>query len=66
VLKSGTPFPTFPGIKNYVLSRTLKESPDKNIELIRKDAVEFIRKFVRMEQPRSLKVSLSTEPSLIV
>ena len=44
VLKSGTPFPTFPGIKNYVLSRTLKESPDKNIELIRKDAVEFIRK----------------------
>src|SRR6266404_7926897 len=44
VLKSGAPFPTFPGIKNYVLSRTLKESPDKNIELIRKDAVEFIRK----------------------
>jgi dihydrofolate reductase len=44
VLKSGTPFPTFPGIKNYVLSRTLMESPDKNIELIRKDAVEFIRK----------------------
>jgi dihydrofolate reductase len=43
VLKSGKPFPTFPGIKNYVLSRTLKESPDKNIELIRKDAVEFIR-----------------------
>ena len=44
VLKSGTPFPTFPGIRNYVLSRTLKESPDKNIEVIRKDAVEFIRK----------------------
>jgi len=44
VLKSGTPFPTFPGIKNYVLSRTLKESPDKNIEVIMEDAVEFIRK----------------------
>ena len=43
-LKSGTPFPTFPGIKNYVLSRTLKESPDQNIEVIREDAVEFIRK----------------------
>src|ERR1700730_16701119 len=43
VLKSGTPFPAFPGIKNYVISRTLKESPDKNIELIKKDAVEFIR-----------------------
>jgi dihydrofolate reductase len=43
VLKSGKPFPTFPGIKNYVLSRTLKESPDKNIEVIREDVVEFIR-----------------------
>ena len=44
VLKSGKPFPTFPGIKNYVLSRTLKESPDKNIEVISENVVEFIRK----------------------
>jgi len=44
VLKSGKPFPTFPGIRNYVLSRTLKESPDKNIEVISEDVVEFIRK----------------------
>jgi dihydrofolate reductase len=44
VLKSGTPFPTYPGVKNYVLSRTLKESPDKNVEIIREDAAEFIRK----------------------
>ncbi len=44
VLKSETPFPTYPGVKNYVLSRTLKESPDKNVKIIREDAVEFVRK----------------------
>lgn len=49
VLKSGSPFPTFPGVKNYVLSRTLKESSDKNIEIIREDVVEFIRKLKTQE-----------------
>src|SRR5947209_20489343 len=44
VLKSGQPFPTFPGVKNYILSRTLKESPDKNVEIIRADVVKFVRK----------------------
>ena len=44
VLKSGTPFPTFPGVKNYVLSHTLKESLDKNVEIIGEDAAEFIRR----------------------
>ena len=44
VLKSGTPFPTYPGVKNYVLSRTLKGNPDKNVEIIQEDVVEFIRK----------------------
>ncbi len=44
VLKSGTPFPTYPGVKNYVISRTLKEDSDKNVEIIREDVVEFIRK----------------------
>ena len=44
VLKSGKPVPTYPGVKNYVLSRTLKESPDKNVKIIREDAVEFVRK----------------------
>ena len=44
VLKSGTPFPTFPGVKNYVLSHTLKESPDKNVEIRGEDAAEFIHR----------------------
>ena len=49
VLKSGAPFPTFPGVKNYVLSRTLKEVSDKNVEIIREDAAEFVRK-LKMEE----------------
>ena len=44
VLKSGTPFPTYQGVKNYVISRTLKEDSDKNVEIVREDAAEFIRK----------------------
>lgn len=44
LLKTGTAFPAFPGVKNYVLSRTLKESPDNSVEIIREDAVEFVRK----------------------
>jgi len=44
VLKSSAPFPTYPGVKNYILSRTLKESSDKNVEIIREDVVEFVRK----------------------
>ncbi len=49
VLKSGTPFPTYAGVKNYVLSRTLKESLDKNLEIIREDAAEFVRKLKNQE-----------------
>ena len=34
---------TDPNKKNYVFSRTLKESPDKNVEIISEGAVELIR-----------------------
>lgn len=40
-LKSGTT--SYPGVKNYVFSRTLKESPDAKVEIIQTDAAAFIR-----------------------
>ncbi|MGI8656054.1 MAG: dihydrofolate reductase family protein [Pyrinomonadaceae bacterium] len=55
VLKSGTPFPTFPGVKNYVLSHTLKESSDKNVEIIGENAAKFIRK-LRTEECKDIFV----------
>ena len=49
LLKSGKPFPTYPGVNNYVLSRTLKETPDKNVEIIKEDVAEFVRKLKSQE-----------------
>jgi|SRR4030095_8486312 dihydrofolate reductase len=39
----------YPGVKNYVFSRTLKKIDDKRIELISLDAAEFIAKLKREE-----------------
>ncbi len=46
-LRSGTT--SYPGVKNYVFSRTLKESPDKKVEIISEDAAEFVRKLKNQE-----------------
>ncbi len=35
---------SYPGVKNYVFSRTLKESLAKEVAIIREDAVQFVRK----------------------
>jgi len=32
----------YPGVANYVFSRTMKKSPDKRVKIIAEDAVEFI------------------------
>jgi len=34
----------YPGVKNYVFSRTMKKSPNKKTELVSEDAADFIRK----------------------
>jgi len=34
----------YPGVKNYVVSRKLKKSSHNGIELVRGDAVEFVRR----------------------
>jgi dihydrofolate reductase len=41
-LSSGTT--SYPGVKNYVFSRTLKASPDERVEIVSEDAAEFVRK----------------------
>jgi dihydrofolate reductase len=44
-LKMGTT--SYPGVKNYVFSRTLKEAPDESVEIISEDAAEFVRRLKR-------------------
>ncbi|MDX6614817.1 MAG: hypothetical protein QOD75_4003 [Blastocatellia bacterium] len=46
-ISSGTT--SYPGVRNYVFSRTLKESPDKKVEVISADAVEFVRRLKNQE-----------------
>jgi dihydrofolate reductase len=41
-LKSG--MNSYPGVKNYVFSRTLRKSPDEKVAIIGEDAAKFIRK----------------------
>lgn len=46
-LKMG--MPSYPGMKNYVFSRTLAESPDGKVEIIREDAAGFVRELKNRE-----------------
>jgi len=41
-LRSG--MPSYSGVKNYVFSKTLSDSSNKAVEIIREDAAEFVRR----------------------
>jgi dihydrofolate reductase len=40
---------SYPGVKNYVFSRTLKTSSDQRVEIISEDAAQFVRKLKNQE-----------------
>src|SRR5688572_4254354 len=51
-LRMGVGGGAYPGVKNYVFSRTMKKSPAKkvnNLEFISEDAAEFVRKLKAQE-----------------
>ena len=51
-LRMGVGGGAYPGMKNYVFSRTLKQNPKKkvkNLEFISEDAAEFVRKLKAQE-----------------
>lgn len=41
--------PAYKGVKSYVFSRTLKESPDQGVELIHGEAAEFFQTLKKQE-----------------
>jgi len=43
-LRMGAGGGAYPGVKNYVFSRTMKQKPGSNVEIISEDAAEFVRK----------------------
>jgi dihydrofolate reductase len=44
VMKSAKAWPSYPGVKTYVVSRTIGESLDKSVQIISEDAAEFVRR----------------------
>ncbi len=46
-LKSGTT--SYPGVKNYVFSRTMRKSPDDKVEIISGEAADFVRKLKKQK-----------------
>jgi len=45
----------YPGVKNYVFSRTLKKSSNRRVQIISEDAAEFVRR-LKQEQGKGICV----------
>jgi dihydrofolate reductase len=45
--RGGTTY--FPGVKNYVFSRTMEEPPDEEVEVVADDAADFVRELKAQE-----------------
>src|SRR6266496_2024687 len=41
--------PAYPGVKNYVFSRTIRKNLDKTVEIISSDATDFVRRLKNEE-----------------
>jgi dihydrofolate reductase len=39
----------YPGVKNYVFSKTMRESPDERVEIVSSDAAAFVTKLKRQK-----------------
>ena len=48
-LRMGAGGGAYPGVKNYVFSRTMKQKPASNVEIISEDAAEFVCKLKSQE-----------------
>ena len=48
-LRMGAGGGAYPGVKNYVFSRTIKQKPGSNVEIISEGAAEFVRKLKSQE-----------------
>jgi len=48
-LRTGAGGGAYPAVKNYVFSRTIKQKPGSNVEIISEDAAEFVRKLKSQE-----------------
>jgi dihydrofolate reductase len=46
-VKMGTT--SYPGVKNFVFSRTMGESPDERVEIVADDATAFVRKLKKQK-----------------
>lgn len=46
-LKSGTT--AYPGVKNYVFSKTMRNSPDERVEIVSSDAAAFVKKLKKQK-----------------